>query len=181
MAITPTYAGPAPGEAGADQINFTLPANVQTGCAVPFQISENGTLSQITFLSIAPTASATACVQPGYTTAQLQAIDNGAPAGYTASFTISQGNSVSSNSGSSISSVITSNAINGFFVQYSGFELLSAMGLGTIDSTPGCTVSPIVQGTPPGPGTLLDAGKVTLTGPVGSNLTSTPIPEVSDG
>ncbi len=77
VSITPAYAGRAPGLAGADQIDFTLPANVTTGCVVPIQISENGMLSKTTYLSIAAPG-ASACVQQGYTTSQLQAFDNGA-------------------------------------------------------------------------------------------------------
>ena len=77
MSITPAYAGRAPGFSGEDQINFTLPANVPTGCAVSFQVSVNGASSAPTFISIAPTASASACVSPLFTTAQLQNFDQG--------------------------------------------------------------------------------------------------------
>ena len=65
------------GYAGEDQINFTLPANVPTGCSVPLQISVNGVLSAAVSIAIAPSASATACVQTGYTTQQLQYLDQG--------------------------------------------------------------------------------------------------------
>ena len=65
------------GYAGEDQINFTLPANVPTGCSVTLQISVAGVLSAATSISIAPSAGATACVQTGYTTQQLQVLDQG--------------------------------------------------------------------------------------------------------
>ena len=70
------YAGRA-GYAGEDQINFTLPANIPTGCAVSLQISVNGKLSAPTSISIAPDANSSACVMPGFTTAQLQKLDQG--------------------------------------------------------------------------------------------------------
>ena len=44
VSIPVAFAGRA-GYAGEDQINFTLPANVPTGCAVTLQISVNGVLS----------------------------------------------------------------------------------------------------------------------------------------
>ncbi|MCU1237379.1 MAG: hypothetical protein JWP63_5346, partial [Candidatus Solibacter sp.] len=71
VTIPVDYAGRA-GYAGEDQINFTLPANIPTGCAVSLQISVNGKLSPATSISIAPNAGANACVIPGYTTSQLQ-------------------------------------------------------------------------------------------------------------
>ena len=52
--------------------------NVPTGCTVSFQISANGVLSTSTFIAIAPDATSSACVLPGFTTSQLQSLDNGA-------------------------------------------------------------------------------------------------------
>lgn len=174
MAITPTYAGPAPGEAGADQINFTLPANVPTGCTVPFQIAENGTLSQITYISIAPSASATACVQPNYTTVQLQAMDNGGPAGYAANFIVSE-----SWSPGPMGAVSVSSNVGGAFYEFFGLELAGLFPvIGVARLIDGCAVTPVTVTTVAGTfASLLDAGKVTVTGPPGSNLSSTAIPE----
>ena len=76
VTIPVDYAGRA-GYAGEDQINFTLPSNIPTGCAVSLQISVNGKLSAATSISIAPDANSSACVFPGYTTAQLQKLDKG--------------------------------------------------------------------------------------------------------
>ena len=76
MTVPVAYAGRA-GYAGEDQINVALPANVPTGCTVSFQISVNGALSNATFISIAPDANSSACVQPGFTAEQLQKFDNG--------------------------------------------------------------------------------------------------------
>src|SRR6185369_5193156 len=66
VSITPAYAVRAPGLAGADQINFALPANTPTGCTVPFQISATWTeadrmvsvLSNTPFIAIAPDSAA---------------------------------------------------------------------------------------------------------------------------
>jgi uncharacterized protein (TIGR03437 family) len=173
--ITPTYAGRAPGLSAIDQIDFVLPANVTTGCTVPLQVSENGTMSQPTFLSIA-TAGAAACAQPGFTTAQLQAFDNGQTVNY-GNFAISQDtNDVLGKT------EVSDNAVGAFY-QYSGFEL-SAIPLQALSGyTPptGCTVTQITPTsttyTAGGQGILLDAGKLTLTGPSGSGLSSTPLGE----
>ena len=61
VSIPVAFAGRA-GYAGEDQINFTLPANVPTGCAVTLQISVNGVLSAPTSIAIAPSPSANACI-----------------------------------------------------------------------------------------------------------------------
>ena len=175
-AVTPFYAGSAPGLSAIDQIDFTLPANVTTGCTVPLQISENGILSQPTFISIAP-AGANACVLPGYTTAQLQAFDDGASV-YTGGFTISQTSENYEGMASNSSSA------SGLFTQYTGFELSAAPAPVTTTES-GCIVTQIMPTTgstpsPGGKGIILDAGKVTLTGPAGSSLNNTQLPETSN-
>ncbi len=113
------YAGRA-GYAGEDQINFTLPANIPTGCAVSLQISVNGKLSAPTSISIAPDANSSACVFPGYTTAQLQKLDNGGTI-TAGGFSITQ---------FSINVPPVGNAkfdsVSGGFSQLNGFQLASA-------------------------------------------------------
>jgi uncharacterized protein (TIGR03437 family) len=171
-AITPFYAGSAPGLSAIDQVDFVLPANVATGCTVPLQISENGILSQPTFISIA-LAGANACVLPGYTTAQLQAFDNGASV-TSGGFTISQSSENYEGMASSTSGA------SGLFTQYTGFEISAAPAPVTITES-GCVVIQITPTvatpSPGGKGIFLDAGKVTLTGPAGSSLNSTQLPE----
>jgi uncharacterized protein (TIGR03437 family) len=173
MNIAPDYAGRAPGLAGADQINFTLPANVPTGCTVSFQLSVNGVLSNPTFIAIAPDASSSACVSPSFSTAQLQSFDQGKT--YTAGgFTLSRGSITAPSIGS-----VTSNGANGSFTRYSGFQLagFSAQvsqggssgacqvfhATATQSSTPACI---------PSVSTSLDAGTVTLNGPSGSSISN---------
>jgi hypothetical protein len=53
LTIKPDYAGRAPGLAGVDQINFTLPANVATGCYVSIQVTAAGMASNTVTLAIA--------------------------------------------------------------------------------------------------------------------------------
>ena len=46
------YSGRAPGIAGQDQINFTVPANAPTGCSVPVQVNAGGTWSNTVGMAI---------------------------------------------------------------------------------------------------------------------------------
>jgi hypothetical protein len=156
--ITPSYAGSAPGLAGVDQINFTLPDDVPTGCTVGFQIVENGVLSQETFLSIAPSTTATACIEGALTTSQLENLDNGG--------TIALGQASVSNG-----------SVSAQFTSYTGFELPGLL-LAPPAHAPGCTVTqtPVT----PAPGTVIsstgipmDAGTLTASGPSGSGLLNT--------
>ena len=179
MSITPAYAGRGPTLAGVDQIVFTLPSNVPTGCTVSFQISVNGVLSNSTFIAIAPDANSNACVLAGFTTSQLQQLDQGGT--YTAGDF-----SIISETSPGLATPYA--AASGAFTQYTGFELASATSSSTVTtSTSGsCTVSTLTSG----PGTVavsgsavsvrLDAGAITLTGPAGSGLTNTPLTETSD-
>ncbi|HYW44012.1 MAG TPA: hypothetical protein VE959_14215 [Bryobacteraceae bacterium] len=180
MAITPAYAGRAPGLAAEDQINFTLPSNVPTGCTVSFQLSVNGVLSNATYISIAPSASADACVQPGFTTAQLQGLDQGT--------TYNAGSFILDQFSESLPSVgnVKIDLASGSFTQYSAFELGSVPALQTPASASGtCQVVQIsssnsTSGLFSGTGIALDAGTVTLNGPSGSNITNAPLTEFSN-
>ncbi len=179
MTITPSYAGRVPGGTGYEQTNFILPTNVQTGCVVPFQISENGTVTQTTFIAIAP-AGADACVQPGYTTSQLQGFDNGQTTNLGA-FEMFQFSETAA--GQSFSEGLA----EGGFTQFTGFELAGIPPSSSGGSLPtGCTVIQFNSSTTP-TGTIvpftavgLDAGKVTLSGPAASNLNNTPLPETDN-
>ncbi len=135
MTIPVAYAGRA-GYAGEDQVNFTLPANVPTGCAVSLQISVNGALSNSTFIAIAPDANSSACVAPNFTTSQLQGFDNGG------TFTV--GSLVIDSFSETISGVSgTYASIGGGFIKYSAFQLASFVNTGTsTTNTQGsCTVT----------------------------------------
>jgi hypothetical protein len=182
MSITPAYAGRAPGLAGADQINFTLPANVPTGCTISFQISVNGVLSTGTFLSIAPSSSATACSAAGLTTAQLQNLDNGGTL-TAGAFSLSQ---ISANltepSVGNITEMIASAA--GGFTQVSGFQLASSSAVsfqpGACQVIQSSTASQTTAVVTSSGATYLDAGAITLNGPGASNITNAALTESSN-
>lgn len=169
--ITPLYAGRAPGLAGADQINFILPADTPTGCTVPFQVSEDGQLSNPTYIAIAPTAGADACVHPGYTTTQLRNLDQGG------SITVGAFSLTSLQGTIPQVGTVKVNAIGGGFTKITGLTLDASEQLAPTPNG-ACVVSRATrlqsQQAPSVPITTgLDAGNVTLTGPAGSNLSNT--------
>ena len=166
------------GYAGEDQINFTLPANVPTGCAVSLQISVNGVLSAPTSIAIATSAGDTACVQPGYTTQQLQSLDQGGTIN-AGGFSLSQSTISEPPYGTYLSA-----AIDGSFSQITGFQLAAA-GTSTVSVTTSgsCMVYHVTTtstGVATGHVTEFDAGTVTLTGPAGTNLNSQTLLETSN-
>ena len=180
VTIAPLYAGRAPGLAGADQINFQLPANVPAGCVVSFQVSVNNVLSRPVFIAIAPDANATACVQPGFTTAQLQQFDSGTSKTVGA-FSLSQFSIDAPPLGT-----IKTGFASGAFVRYTGFQLAAlAQYQAQVTSSGSCYVIHAVsssssQTVPTGTITGLDAGTVTLNGPSGSGLTNQPFTQDVD-
>jgi uncharacterized protein (TIGR03437 family) len=52
VASNVSYSGRAPGNAGQDQINFTIPPNAPLGCSVPLQVSAGGTWSNTVRMAI---------------------------------------------------------------------------------------------------------------------------------
>jgi uncharacterized protein (TIGR03437 family) len=171
MSIAPLYAGRAPGLAGADQINFQLPTNVPTGCTVSFQVSVNGVLSNPAFIAIAPDANTNVCTAPGYTTAQLQSLDQGNSI-ITGGFTITQFGVTVPQVGS-----VKQNSIGGGFFQLTGFQLAAGaqQNVSAIQSGSCQIFQSTTTGTTPnatGSLTYLDAGNVSVTGPAGSSLSN---------
>ena len=186
VTVTPTYAGRAPGLTGVDQINFTLPTNVPTGCTVQIQISVNGVKSQATtFMSIATGPSANACVQSGFTTAQLQAYDQGAITVVGGFDMIQFAENIASFGGN-----VKLDEASGSITEYSGFELYSIPPQATSSGTAGIPIGQCIVTQPSTTtgtvalmavaGIALDAGQVTLNGPSGSNLTNTPFTETDN-
>jgi len=176
--ITPAYAGSS-AYPGFDQINFTLPANVPTGCAVSLQIQVGNIMSTATSISIAPNPSATACVYPGLTQQQLQQLDNGGTftAGY---FGLDQFTENISGSNAAFTS------ISGSFSQVTGFQLGAASPAASVASNTigACTVNQVTVTssgtTATGVSKLLDAGNVTVNGPTGSNISNVAVTETGN-
>jgi uncharacterized protein (TIGR03437 family) len=169
MSIPVSYAGRA-GYAGEDQINFALPSNVPTGCAVSFQISVNGALSNPTFIAIAPDATSSACVQPGFTTSQLQGLDNGGS--YTVGvLSLSQLSETLPTFGT-----VKINGASGQFTKFTGFQFAGAAQYSFTangacyvthsTSTASATAVPLTNYI------NLDAGNLTLNGPAGSSISN---------
>ncbi len=177
ITIPVAYAGRA-GYAGEDQINFSLPSTIPTGCAVTFQISVNGVLSPPTALSIAPNSGANACVMNGYTTAQLQQLDQGGTI-TAGGFSITQYTITEPSIGS-----VKSDSIAGGFTQLTAFQLASAASVNVSVITQGScqVIHSSVSGTTTSTGsvTSLDAGTVAISGPGGSSLNNTPLTETSN-
>jgi uncharacterized protein (TIGR03437 family) len=178
VSIAVLYAGRA-GYAGEDQINFILPANIQTGCAVSFQISVGGVLSATTSLSIAPSTGSAACVMPGYTTAQLQSLDQGGTI-TTGGFSITQFTMTIPSLGT-----VKSDLIGGGFTQLTGFQLSSAAAANvSLIQQGSCQViyatSSGTTASVTGNLTSLDAGTVTVNGPSGSGLSNQALTETDN-
>jgi uncharacterized protein (TIGR03437 family) len=85
--IAPLYAGRSNGSPGLDQINFTLPPGVATGCTVSLQVRAGGRTSNAGSLAIA-NAGQSACTHPSLTAAQLTRLDQGGTLTY-GDFTLS--------------------------------------------------------------------------------------------
>jgi len=172
VSIPVAFAGRA-GYAGEDQINFTLPGNIPTGCVVTLQISVNGVLSAPSYISIAPSSGSSACVQPGYTTQQLQAFDQGGTS-TTGGFSLTQIAETVAKYGN-----VKSDSIGGSFTQINGFQMAAAGPTPAAITYGSCQVFHITSTNTVSAShsTDLDAGTVTLTGPAGTNLTNQKIPE----
>ena len=79
--VEPVYAGRSPNLPGADQINFTIPANAATGCSVSLQVRVGDQLSAPANIAIAPAGRAV-CEHPFLSEDSLRKIDTGANAVY---------------------------------------------------------------------------------------------------
>jgi uncharacterized protein (TIGR03437 family) len=169
--ITPDYAGRAPGLSGADQINFTLPSNTPTGCTVPLTVTENGVASNPTYIAVAA-GGQDACTLPGFTTAQLQKLDNGG------TITVGSFNITSLQESFPGLGSFKSETAGGSFTQFNAFQIGSASPLtaATVNPQQGCTVFHFTgaesQIFSAGGGVNLDAGTITLNGPSASAISN---------
>jgi uncharacterized protein (TIGR03437 family) len=177
MEITPSYAGRAPQYPGADEIVFQLPANIPTGCELSLQVRVAGQLSNATTISVAPNASADACVDSQFATDVLRRMDNGG--------TVVVGG-LSLNSFKMSMSVpgmgdmnVRVESAGGSFTKYSA-DQLDRIQSGVATDT--CQVFHVTgsQGAPETADlTNLDAGTLVLAGPGSLNKTFTKNPDFS--
>ena len=168
VTITPDYAGRAPQFPGEDQVNFALPANVPTGCSVPFQVSVGGQFSNPTTLAIAP-AGANACVSSRFNEAVLSRLDQGGTF-TTAEFILTTLALKLSTAGITIDS--RTETAGGAFTKYTGAQLGSAdLFFGPPDTCQFYRRRSDPNGLFGGLGMNLNAGdSVRLTGPNNLNL-----------
>jgi len=75
--VKPEYAGRSPSFAGLDQINFTIPANVVTGCYVPLSVTASGQVSQDVVLPVAKSGSDACTHIFGLSDSALATLDSG--------------------------------------------------------------------------------------------------------
>lgn len=176
VTITPFYAGRAPTLPGADQIDFTMPDNIPTGCTVSFQVSVGGVLSNPAFIAIAPSKGSAACTIPGLTTDQLSRLDQGGSF-VAGNFNLTQFSTSTSNPLDPTSGPIQAKieSASGSFNRYPGTQLSSVSAL--TNSSGQCYVfrrtgkqNELIYGAA---ASALDAGAVTLTGPNSLNKTFT--------
>lgn len=168
--ITPAYAGRALGFPGTDQINLTLPADVQLGCSVPLQVRAGGTLSNTVTLSIANPGD-DACSHPFLTGDALKRLSEG---GTVTLGTLSLAKQAVSLSALGISLDTTTETASGNFARFTVGSIGNYSGV--LTTTSGCQVfrrtggqQDLLFGT--APTTALDAGaQLTLNGPGATNI-----------
>ena len=174
--IAPLYAGRSNGSPGLDQINFTLPAGVATGCTVSLQVRAGGRTSNLGSIAIA-NAGQSACTHPSLTPAQLTKLDQGGTLtyGYFGLTSVSFKTTIPG-----FGSIDTRNeSVSGSFSRYAVDQIASASFSSTPDSQ--CVVSrqkgglsDLTVATPPAG---LDAGSpLSLTLPGGRVI---PVPKDS--
>ena len=164
MPITPIYAGRSNEFPGLDNIVFQLPANVSTGCSVTVQVSVAGQLSNLATIAIAPSAGATACVDPQFSSSVLSKLDAGGTvtAGYF---------NLTSFSTSIAGQSLRIEGVSGAFAKYTGDTLTRLPNLASA-SNGACQIYNATTSTSGTGGsgvatdlTYLDAGALTLNGP----------------
>ena len=74
--VTPLYAGRSGGSPGLDQVNFSVPASVTTGCFVSVQVRAGGRLSNAGTIAVAEPGKSF-CTHPTLSEAQLRTLDQG--------------------------------------------------------------------------------------------------------
>jgi hypothetical protein len=173
--VMPLYAGRSPGFTGLDQINFTLPAGIPTGCGVPIQVRAGGRTSAAGSIAVV-SAGAQSCTHPSLSEAVLRRLD----AGGTATWGFLLLNSATrSFSVGGLSMDSKSDSLTGMFVRY-GPEVVSEAEGSNASSIGQCFVATTTANTTElqtgvkAPPSLLDAGRLALSGP---NVTDKEVPK----
>lgn len=167
--ITPAYAGRSSGSPGLDQINFTLPANIATGCTATLRVRAGGRFSNLGSLALASSGQAQ-CSHPSLTQSQLARLDQGGKL-TAGSLSISRFTLKLAVPGLGSFDSITESA-EGYFSRYGISQIADANF--SVNQVGACTVSrrtgdqtSLLTGTPPEP---LNAGNaLVLNGPNASN------------
>ena len=169
--ITPAFAGRASGLPGTDQINFTVPADADTGCTVPLQVLTGDVASNNVTLAIAPSGQST-CAHPFLSGDQLRKMSEGGTLTF-GSLDLSRHN-ISSNIPGLGNFDLTTESTGGLFARYGVGNLGEYQGdFSNVINT--CQVSRFRSEDLPG-GTYqapvpLDAGAaLRLNGPGASNV-----------
>ncbi len=169
--IVPAYAGRASALPGTDQINITLPADVDLGCTVTLQVRVGSTLSNAVTLAIARSGD-DSCSHPFLPGDALRRISEGGTVTMGAFSLTKQSFSISVPGFPAIDT--TSENIGGSFARYGAGNLNTFAGLNPPVGT--CQVLRVRGGqndllVTPVPVTPLDAGaQLTLNGPNASNI-----------
>ena len=120
VAITPSYQGRSGCCIGEDQIVFTVPKNVPTGCAVPLVLQINGGISNSVMMPVANGSRNCTATNPAYASDNLQQAASAGQAGGYADVVLSPGGTGNPDTAKFSFGKITSyNAVTQpFFVSY---------------------------------------------------------------
>ena len=177
--ITPDYAGRAPGIAGVDQINFTIPADTQIpdGCSLYLQVSVGG-MTQNGSATIAKSSNGAVCQHPfGLTSDQLNKLQFGATMQAAVAIldrgisSLGPGFNLVAENGAFYAQKFTA---NGSPLTNQGFPwaLAQSPGACTVIHTDGSGMATdfvdYLNVNDTSGATALDAGKITLSGPGGN-------------
>ncbi len=176
--ITPIYAGRSNLFPGLDNVVFTLPSDVQTGCFVPFQVTVAGKASNSATLAIAPNSQASACADPNYNTDTLTRLDAGGGL-VVGLFNLLGLNTSASFGGQTFS--FRSESISGAFSRFTADQVNEIPNVASLAAGGACQVFRVTSGTAgvatPTDVTNLDAGTITLNGP---NVNNRPLTETKN-
>jgi uncharacterized protein (TIGR03437 family) len=163
VAANVSYAGRS-GYIGEDQINFTVPSNAPTGCAVPLAVQIGTLISNYTAIPIGNGTRSCTMQNPGFSASAVQALTtNAGPINYAS---LQLGRTIGATSGTSVE---YEDIGLGEFAQVSVSPVNQPVVLSSVDSPPlgTCSTSSNQNSTSPlfSVITGIDAGAITVTAP----------------